>query len=85
MIEKTKLSPPELARRWGMKPDTVRALITSGQLDATDFSLRPGVGKPRWKIDIADVIAFELRRKAKPPPKATRRRRKPIANVIEFF
>jgi hypothetical protein len=43
------------------------------------------VGRPRYRIDEADLIAFENRRLASPLPKPSRRRRTKPADVIEFF
>ena len=77
------LTPPELARRYGVKPDKILAWIRSGELRAINLVERPG-GRPRWKISEADLLIFEQRRAATGPAPRTRRRRKDPA-VIEFF
>ena len=87
--ERTMLTPPEIARRWGVSPETVIGWVRSGQLRAVDVSSRPGIGRPRFRIDIADLSAFENRRQVIPRGKngnnpSRRRRRKP-AGVVEFF
>jgi excisionase family DNA binding protein len=61
--DRTKLTPPELARRWGVSSDKVRAWIESGELRAINLATRPS-GRPRYRIDLADVLAFEQRREA---------------------
>jgi hypothetical protein len=78
-----KISPPELAARWGIDPAKVIAWIRAGELRAIDASTHPG-GRPRYLIDVADILIFEQRRSATPAPAAPRRRRKP-EGVIEFF
>jgi hypothetical protein len=77
-------TPPEVARRYRVKPDTVIDWIKSGELRAIDVS-RPGSQRPRFRIDPADLVAFENKRLAKPQsaPKARRRAKDP--QVIEFF
>ena len=77
------LTPPEIAERYRISPDKVRQWIESGQLRAVDVSVKPGTGRPRWRIHPADLIAFESSRTATPPVKP-QRRRKP-ANVVEYF
>lgn len=84
MMAEHALTPPEVAKRYRVSPDKVRAWILAGQLRAVDVSARPGVGRPRWRIHPADLIAFETSRTAAPPVKPTRRRRK-AADVIEYF
>lgn len=58
-----KLTPPELASRWGIGTDKVLSWIRSGELRAIDASTRRG-RRPRYLIDEADVVAFELAREA---------------------
>ncbi len=76
------LTPPELARRWRVKPSKVLGFIRSGELRAFDVSSRPG-GRPRFRIAIDAVIEFENRRAPKPVPKT--RQRKQSVDVIEYF
>jgi excisionase family DNA binding protein len=80
---RTKISPPELARRWGISVDKVRAWIRSGELRAVNAARRPG-GRPRWLIGLEDLEAFERRRSA-PRPAPARRPRDDARGVIAFF
>jgi hypothetical protein len=79
-------SPPELAKRWGVNAAKVLRFIKSGQLSAFDVSSTPG-GRPRWRIPIGAVEAFEAKRAAVAPAKPARRsrRRKPSSDIIEFY
>jgi hypothetical protein len=83
-VKKTKLTPPQLAAQWGIKPEKVIAWIRSGELRAMDASTRAGIGRPRYLIDETDVIAFENAREVRPRPKPARRRRAD-QQVIKFF
>jgi excisionase family DNA binding protein len=58
-----KLTPPQLAKLWGISADKVLAWIQAGELRAIDVSTRRG-GRPRWLIDVDDVAAFEVERAA---------------------
>jgi len=77
------LTPPQVARRLAVKPGKVLGWIKSGELKAINVAQRPS-GRPRWRIDPADLAAFEARRSAGPTPKPVRRRRR-NPQVIEFF
>ncbi|MCA9265919.1 MAG: helix-turn-helix domain-containing protein [Planctomycetales bacterium] len=83
---RTKLTPPVLAKQWGVSPDKVLNFIRSGELRAIDISSSRGV-RPRYLIDVADIEAFENRRtvSAEGPAKSTRRRGRKQARVREFF
>lgn len=69
-----KITPPELARRWGIDCAKVLGWIKRGELRAIDGSSARGC-KPRYLIDLADIAAFEAARSATPAPKPSRRRR----------
>ncbi|NQU21955.1 MAG: helix-turn-helix domain-containing protein [Candidatus Nealsonbacteria bacterium] len=77
------LSPPAVAKLYGVKADTARGWIYSGELPAIDVSSR-GSKRPRFRIDPDDLPAFELRRSVVPAKKATRRRRQQ-AGITEYF
>jgi excisionase family DNA binding protein len=81
--KRTKLTPPELARRWGISADKILRWIASGEIRATNAA-SSSQGRPRWLIDLADLAEFESRRAAQPKTAAPRRR-KVIKDVIEFF
>jgi hypothetical protein len=78
------LTPPQLAQRWAVSADKILYWIHSGQLRAVNLALNPG-GRPRWRIDPADALAFEQRRSSGSPPPQSARRRKKVSGVIEFF
>jgi hypothetical protein len=66
------LTPPELARRWRVNPEKIIGFIRDGSLRAFNVAAKPG-GRPRWRIDLADVLAFEQSRSApRPAPQARR-------------
>jgi hypothetical protein len=69
-----KITPPELARQWGIDPHKVIAWVRSGELRAIDVATHRG-GRPRYLIDLADVAAFEEARLVAPPTRVLRRRR----------
>jgi hypothetical protein len=72
---KRKVTPPELARRWGISADKVVHWIVSGELRAIDASTRRDK-RPRYLIDEDDIAAFEAARQVTPPaPAPTRRKR----------
>lgn len=79
-----KLTPPEVARRWGIAADKVIGWIRSGELQAIDASARRG-GRPRYLIDVGDLKVFEQARRVQPPAHVAPRRRRRDENVIKFF
>ena len=84
VVEQHTLTPPELARRWRVKPERIIAWIRAGELRAFNVASRPGVGKPRYRIPQDAIIEFENRRSAA-QVKTTRRRRRQPVDVIEYF
>ena len=81
--DKTKFTPPEIARRWGIKPDKIIGWIRSGELAAMNAATKPG-GRPRYLIDVRDVEAFELKRSVTPAKKTARPRWKQVGTT-EYF
>jgi hypothetical protein len=79
------LSPPEYARRLGVKPSKVIAWIRSGELRSLDASSRPGVGRPRFRISPDAIVEFENRRGVQPAPAPRRRRNKQRNGVVQYF
>jgi hypothetical protein len=71
---RTKLSPAELAAKWGKTPKSIIALIRQQELRAIDVSLRRD--RPRFLIDLADIAIFEERRAVQPPAPRPRYRRR---------
>lgn len=84
-MEPQTLTPPKLARRWGVAPDKVTALIRSGQLAAINLALNPR-GRARWRIYLSEVLRFEeARANRAPAPKPQRRRRQMVMSGKEYF
>jgi len=74
-VTEKRFTPREISESYSVTVDVVLAWIKSGQLRAVDVSRAAG-GKPRWRIDPADLAAFEARRSSVPLPKPARRRRR---------
>jgi hypothetical protein len=82
-FNRTKLSPPQLAARWGIDVQKVLHWIKAGELRAINVATRCD-SRPRYAIDLADIALFEAARTVQPPaPRIHRRRVDP--NVIQFF
>ena len=80
---KTKISPPELARLWGIDVAKVLHWIKAGELRAINVATHRD-GRPRYAIDTADVATFEAARAVQPPAPRIRRRQKD-PSIIQFF
>lgn len=78
-----KVTPPQLAREWGIAVDKVLTWIRAGELKAINAATRRG-GMPRYLIDRRDIENFEAARSASPPPAPQRRRPRVIGPVEEF-
>ncbi len=81
---RTKLTPPAIASQWGIDVAKVLSWIRSGELRAIDASTKRG-GRPRFLVDVSDLLIFEQSRAVSPPPPRVPRRRKQPGNVIQFF
>ncbi len=83
--ERTKLSPPQIAKRWGIHPRRVLSWIRSGELRAINIS--EGGQRPRYLVDVADLVAFESRRSVLPSDGKTSRggRRGTQTDVVDFY
>jgi len=57
IASRTKLTPPQLAAQWGVKPATVIGWIRSGKLPA--INIGQGLKKPRFLIGPDDIAVFE--------------------------
>ena len=79
-----KQTPPELARRWGIKPEKVLTWIRSGELRAIDVATQQR-GRPRYLIDPSDVETFEQRRAVLERPALSRRRRRRSKDAPRYF
>ena len=81
--ERTKLTPPQVARRFGISPDKVVRWIRAGELRGVNIATKAN-GRPRYVVDEADLAVFEQGRTAQPKATAHKRRRA-CQNVIPFF
>jgi hypothetical protein len=80
----SRLTPPQVAERYGVAVEKIHHWIRTGELQALNVATSPH-GRPRWSIDPADLQVFEARRQARPQPPATRRRRQSGEHVTEYF
>jgi transposase len=72
----------EIARRYRVGEDKVRAWINRGELVAVNTASTL-CGRPRWVIPPEALTAFEKRRCGGTTPKPERRRRR--AEQIDFY
>lgn len=82
-MDATFLTPPEVAKRLRVSPETVIGWIKSGELAAIN-SGKQGCIRPRYRILEADLQSFIQRRYIVPPIKPQRMSRQD-PEVIEFF
>ena len=81
-MTQTYVTPPEIAKAWGVDPAKVLHWIKSGELVATNLATRIG-GKPRYRISATDLEAFMQRRQPKPAPPIKRRKKQ--SGVTEYY
>ena len=76
------LTPPQVAERLGTSVKKILHWIDMAELAAVNTATRRG-GRPRWKISVEALAAFELSRTNLPPaPVPTRKPRRPEARRI---
>jgi len=78
------LTPPEVAKRYGVSPDTVRGWIASGVLRAVNV----GKGKrPRYRVPVDALKDFDAKRLPKivVAPSVPRRRPKQAGLIVTRF
>jgi excisionase family DNA binding protein len=79
------LTPPQIARRLGVKASKVLAWIDRGELVAANLADRRG-GRPRWRIAPEALASFLAARSSRPATQATNRHRlRKREAVIQFF
>jgi hypothetical protein len=85
VAERQKVSPPTLAKAWGLDVQKIIAWIRSGELRAINAARSP-TGRARFLIDKRDIEAFEQARAVTPPAArpARRRRSAPAASKTYF-
>ena len=73
---RTKLTPPQLAKRLGVSTEKIYAWIRGGELSAFNAATTQGQ-RPRYLIDESDIADFERRRKVMTPSLVQANRRPP--------
>jgi hypothetical protein len=68
------ITPPALARRYGVNVSKILHFIRCGELKALNLSTKRD-GRPRWRITADAVRDFEASRSSAPPARTARRRR----------
>jgi hypothetical protein len=75
MSDRSVFNPPMIARRWNCKPESVIALLRAGALKGFVVS-PPGTKRPRWRVSLDALLAYEAgETKSAPAPSRSRRRR----------
>jgi len=82
-IVRTKLTPNDIAKAWGVARETVVSWIRSGELAAINVAA-PG-RQPRFRIDVEDLRTFELRRRVCECSKASPRRARVDSQIPDYF
>ena len=80
---RTMLSPNDIASQWGVARETVVSWILSGELVGCNLAA-PGK-QPRYRVDVADLEAFKLRRRVVQAPPVSRRRKRAGCGFTEYF
>jgi hypothetical protein len=76
-------SVADLARRWRIGPDKIRAFIRRGDLVAVNMAICLA-GRPQWRVTPQEVERFEARRASTPASKTMPRRRR-LEGVIDYY
>jgi excisionase family DNA binding protein len=76
------LTVDDVARRYRVSPDKVRAWIRRGELRAINTASAM-CARPRFVVPPEALAELETRRSANPPPKPKRQRRQ--AHMIDFY
>jgi hypothetical protein len=78
------LTPPKIATRLGVAPETVIGWIRDGELIASNVAKR-SCRRPRYRVDPADLEAFLATRRPNAPSTSRARRRRQESGVIAFY
>jgi excisionase family DNA binding protein len=78
------LTVADVARRYRVSEDKVRAWIRSGELKAINTA-RTLCGRPRWVVMPEALALFEARRQSAPLPKSPVRRRPQRSGYIDYY
>lgn len=74
------LTPPQVAKMMGVKPDKVLYWIHTGQLNAHNIAKEEG-GRPQYAVTPADLDIFKTRRSTRQPVRVKRARPKSSGKV----
>lgn len=77
-----RVTPREVARRYGISQEKVLNMIRSGELRAINVACRSS-SRPRYRIGEDDLIVWENSRLAA-QPKVARARRRKDPSIIEY-
>jgi hypothetical protein len=86
-MKRQTLTPPQLAKQWGVSTTKVKHFIRTGELRAFNLAAS-NCHRPRYVIDVADIEAFKRARQVVPDggeSTTTKLRRRAAASVKEFF
>ena len=82
--DRTTMTPPQLARRWGCSPETILTMVRRGELPA--IKLGTGTKRPRHVIPIAAIERIEQDGTVRTEPSAKlrpkQRKRKQIPRYV---
>ncbi len=76
------LTVADVARRYRVSPDRVRAWIARGELLAVNRRDTRS-SRPSWVVPPEALEEFERGRAATPPPKAVRRKKRP--SIVDYY
>jgi hypothetical protein len=79
-----RLTPPQVAKRYGVNPDTVRSWIASNELRAVNVAA-PGSTRPRYRVEPEALAEFDLRRQTREKAPRQRRRRAKHDLIVRRF
>lgn len=79
-----KVTPPMLAKLWGISSDKILHWIRTGELQAVNVATDRS-SRPRYLIDAQAIKAFEAARSIQPVRTTSRRKRIQDNGVIPFF
>ncbi len=86
-LDRTKYTPPQLARLWGVSTAKIVGFVRRGELRAINVATSRE-NRPCYLIDVADIAAFEAGRQVIPDgglSTTCKLRRLTSGNVKEFF
>lgn len=69
---RTKFSPREIAKMWGVGRERILTLIRSGKLPAINVAIKRS-GRPRYLVSLENIKEFESRRIVLSQPPVIRR------------